>query len=245
MVLPPQRRARPPPYTGKVLRERAHSWYHGVSPPQHQARLDSLVAALQELAGRGLTARVVLANLHHWRVVPLMDRSLRIFEMTETADPVALARSRLLPDPFPRALAATLARRAIDPKSGRCDDRALWELEMLPTGPLVSGVLDFISSLAGFSSCRRVLMLCPTPADGEGERREVRAAHPPLPRARARRNSRSGSEWPAGGSVRRGTGSVASGGARSSGCASSRGSPREEPSSTRRRTMRRGRGGGS
>jgi hypothetical protein len=35
-----------PPYTGKVLRERSPSWYHGVSPPQHQARLDSLVAAL-------------------------------------------------------------------------------------------------------------------------------------------------------------------------------------------------------
>jgi hypothetical protein len=139
-----------PPYIGKVLRERAPSWYHGVSPPQHQARLDSLVAELKELAGRGLTAGVVLANLHHRRVVPLMERPLRIFEMTETADPIALARSRLLPDPFPRAFAATRARRAIDPKSGRCDDMALWELEMLPTGPLVSGVLSFISNLVGF-----------------------------------------------------------------------------------------------
>jgi hypothetical protein len=46
VVLPPKRRAWPPPYTGKVLRERAASWYHGVSPPSHQARLDSLVAAL-------------------------------------------------------------------------------------------------------------------------------------------------------------------------------------------------------
>jgi hypothetical protein len=108
------------------------------------------VAALQKLAGRGLTAGVVLANLHHRRVVPLMERPLRIFEMTEAADPVVLARSRLLPDPFPRAFAATRARRTIDPKSGRCDDMALFALEMLPTGPLVSGVLDFISSLAGF-----------------------------------------------------------------------------------------------
>jgi hypothetical protein len=79
-----------------------------------------------------------------------MERPLRIFEMTETADPIALARSRLLPDPFPRAFVATRARRAIDPKSGRCDDMALWELEMLPTGPLVSGILSFISNLAGF-----------------------------------------------------------------------------------------------
>jgi hypothetical protein len=75
------------------------------------------MAALQELAGRGLTAGVVLANLHHRRVVPLMERPLRIFEMTKAADPVVLARSRLLPDPLPRAFAATWARRAIDPKS--------------------------------------------------------------------------------------------------------------------------------
>jgi hypothetical protein len=121
------RKAEPvlPPYTGKVLRERPPSWYHGVSPPQHQARLDSLVVALKELAGRGLTAGVVLANLHHRRVVPLMERPLRIYEMTEIADPVTLAKSRLLPTPFPRAFAATRARRAIDPKSGRCDDKTL------------------------------------------------------------------------------------------------------------------------
>jgi hypothetical protein len=142
-----------PPYTGKVLRERSPSWYHGVSPPQHQAQLDSLVAALKELAGRELTAEVVLAHLHHRRVVPLMERPLRIYEMTEITDPVALAKSRLLPGPFPREYAATRARRAIDPKSGRYDDKALWELEMLPTSPLVSGVLDFISSFASFPSC--------------------------------------------------------------------------------------------
>jgi hypothetical protein len=108
------------------------------------------VASLKELAGCGLTAGVVLANLHHRRVVPLMERPLRIYEMTEIADPVALARLRLLPVPFPWAFAATRARRAIDPKLGRCDDMALWELEMLPTGPLVSGVLSFISNSADF-----------------------------------------------------------------------------------------------
>jgi hypothetical protein len=121
-----------------------------VSPPQHQARLDSLVAALKELAGRGLTAGVVLANLHHRRVVPLMESPLRIYEMTEIADPVALAKSRLLPTPFPRAFAATRARRTIDLKSGRCDDMALRALKMLPTSQLVSGVLDFISNFASF-----------------------------------------------------------------------------------------------
>jgi hypothetical protein len=111
------------------------------------------VAALKVLAGCGLTAGVVLANLHHRRVVPLMERPLRIYEMTEIADPVALAKSRLLPTPFPRAFASTPARRAIDPKSGRCDDKAMWDLEMLPTGPLVNRVLDFISNFANFPSC--------------------------------------------------------------------------------------------
>jgi hypothetical protein len=133
-----------------VLREKAASWYHGVSPPQHQARLDSLVAVLKKLADRGLTAGCVLANLHHRRVVPLMERPLRIFVMTEIADPIALARSRLLLDPFPRAFAATRARRVIDLRSGHCSDDVVLAFEMLPTGQLVSGVLDFVSNLASF-----------------------------------------------------------------------------------------------
>jgi hypothetical protein len=61
-----------PPYTGKVLMEKADSWHHGVSPPSHQVRLDSLLTALKALEDRGLTAGCVLANLHHRRIVPLM-----------------------------------------------------------------------------------------------------------------------------------------------------------------------------
>jgi hypothetical protein len=114
--------------------------------------LDSLLATLRNLAGRGLTVEVVLTHLHR-RIVHLMERPLRIYEMTEDADPIALAKSQSLPSPFPREYAATRARRAINPKSGRYDDRALWDLEMLPTGPLVRGVLDIIPSLASFSSC--------------------------------------------------------------------------------------------
>jgi hypothetical protein len=135
--------------------------------------LDSLVAALKKLADCGLTVGCVLANLHHRRVVPLMERPLRIFEISEVADPVALVGSRLLQDPFPLAFAATQARRAIDLRSGRWGDDVLWAFEMLPTGPLVSRVLDLISRLAGFSSCRRVLRPRLPPADGERERRKV------------------------------------------------------------------------
>jgi hypothetical protein len=32
MVLPPQRWARPLPYTGKVLKEKANSWHHDRPP---------------------------------------------------------------------------------------------------------------------------------------------------------------------------------------------------------------------
>jgi hypothetical protein len=131
------------------------------------------VAALKKMADRGLTAGCVLANLHHRRVVPLMERPLRIFEMSEDADPIALVESRLLRDPFPRSYADTRARRAINLRPGRCDDASLWALEMLPTGQLVSGILGFLSSLAGSLGCRRVLRICLTPADGARERRKV------------------------------------------------------------------------
>jgi hypothetical protein len=109
--------------------------------------LDSLLAALRNLAGRGLIAEVVLAHLHHRRIIPLMERSLRIFEMTEEEDSVVLARSRSLQSPLVWEYAATRARCAIDPKTGR-NDGTLWDLEMLPTGQLVSRVLDFILDFA-------------------------------------------------------------------------------------------------
>jgi hypothetical protein len=118
-----------------VLKEKVDSWHHGVSPSSHQARLDSLLAALKALADGGLSAGCILANLHHRRVIPLMERPLRIFEMHEEADPVALAQSRLLPDLFPREYAATRKRRAIDLRAARNDDEALWAFTMLPVSP--------------------------------------------------------------------------------------------------------------
>jgi hypothetical protein len=127
--------------------EKADSWHHGVSPPLHQARLDSLLAALKALADHGLTAGCVLANLHHRRIVPLMERPLRIFEMDEDANPIALAESRLLQDSFPRDYAATQVRRAIDLRAARSDDEALWAFAMLPVGQLVSKFPPFLALL--------------------------------------------------------------------------------------------------
>jgi hypothetical protein len=169
-----------------VLREKAISWHHGVSPPSHQVRLDSLLAALKHLANCGLTAGCVLANLHHRRIVPLTERRLRIFEMDEDADPVALAESRLLQDLFPREYAATRARRAIDLRPGRCDNASLWAFSMLPVRQLVSEFLDFLSLFCWFLGRRRVLRLCLIPTDGARERRAVGPAYAPGSRARAR-----------------------------------------------------------
>jgi hypothetical protein len=136
-----------PPYTGKVLKEKANSWFHGVSPHSHQARLDSLLTALKSLTDAGLGAASILANLHHRRIIPLMERELRIYEMGETANPVSLAHSRLAHDRFPREYATTRARRAISLKAARHSDDDLWSFVMLPDTPLVSKLPPFPSFL--------------------------------------------------------------------------------------------------
>jgi hypothetical protein len=100
-----------------VFKERPDSWGYGVSTPQHRRRQESVLAALQRLAAHGLTAMGVLAFLHHRRVVPLMERPLCIFEMTEAANPVDLARSRMLPTPLERPYALTRARSAVDTRT--------------------------------------------------------------------------------------------------------------------------------
>jgi hypothetical protein len=142
--------------------EKADSWHHGVSPSSHQARLNSLLAALKTLVDNGLTAGCVLVNLHHRRIIPLMERPLCIFEMHEDADPVALAQSRLMPDLFPREYAATRARRAIDLRAARSDNAALWLFTMLPVGPLVSGLPPpLVLPVRGISACFEALpVLC-------------------------------------------------------------------------------------
>jgi hypothetical protein len=85
-----------------------------------------------------LGAASILANLHHRRIIPLMERELRIFEMNDEADPTALACSRLLNECFPREYVVTRARRAISLKSVPHDHDDLWSFIMLPDAPAVS-----------------------------------------------------------------------------------------------------------
>jgi hypothetical protein len=95
------------------------------------------------LADAGLGAASVLANLHHRRIVPLMERELRIYEMSETANPMSLARSRLVHDRFPLEYAATRVRCAISLKAVRHSNDDLWSSVMLPDAPPVSGLSPF------------------------------------------------------------------------------------------------------
>jgi hypothetical protein len=135
-----------------VFKEKPSSWGYGVSTSQHRRRQDSVLAALRSLSERGLTAMGVLAFLHHRRVVPLMERPLCIYEMTEEADPIALTRSRMLPTPLGRPYALTRAQNTVDTRMPAHPDRTPWDLEMLPTGPLVSMILDSVLILGAASA---------------------------------------------------------------------------------------------
>jgi hypothetical protein len=150
-----------PPYTGKVLKEKADSWWHRVPPSSCQDRLESALLVLKDLADTGLGAASVLANLHHLRIIPLMERRLRIFEMSEAADPVALAQSRLAHDPFPQEYAATRARRAINLKAVRHGNDDLWSFVMLPYDLRVSGFLSCLPLFARGAPARSDLSLAP------------------------------------------------------------------------------------
>jgi hypothetical protein len=71
-----------------------------VSPSSCQQRSESLTTALQRLADAGLGAASIITNFHHRRIVPLMERELCIFEMSDATNLVSLAHSRLLQERF-------------------------------------------------------------------------------------------------------------------------------------------------
>jgi hypothetical protein len=129
------------PYTGKVLMMKNDVWHHSVSPSSRQQRLESLTDALQRLADAGLGVALVIANLHHRRIVPLMEKELRIFEMSGAANPSSLARSRLLQDRLLPEYVTTRVRRVISLNSVPHNDGDLWLFVMLPDAPAVSAPL--------------------------------------------------------------------------------------------------------
>jgi hypothetical protein len=113
--------------------EKTDAWHHGMSPLARHQRLESLTTALRHLADAGLGAASIIANFHHRRVAPLMERELCIFEMSDVANPMLLACSQLLQERFLKEYAATRARPAISLKSVPHGDDDLWSFVMLPT----------------------------------------------------------------------------------------------------------------
>jgi hypothetical protein len=137
------------PYIGKVPTAKTDTWHHGLSPSSRQQRWESLTTTLRRLADAGLGAVSIIANFHHRRVVPLMERELCIFEMSDTVNPTSLAHSRLLQERLLPEYAATRVRRTVSLKSVLHSDNDLWSFVMLPDAPAVSVPLRIL----GFS-CR-------------------------------------------------------------------------------------------
>jgi len=63
-----------------LISERPENWTYGVVQV-HQSRLDPLLDTLKKLRMEGLTAALVLSDVHHRRVLPLMSRPLRMDEI--------------------------------------------------------------------------------------------------------------------------------------------------------------------
>ncbi|XP_066351674.1 uncharacterized protein [Miscanthus floridulus] len=85
-----------PPYTGRVVEVQPEHWRYGV-PSEEQHRLRPLLKALERLHDRGLTATVAMMAFHRRRVLPLMVRRRRLFEMTpdESIDGIRMSTAPL------------------------------------------------------------------------------------------------------------------------------------------------------
>jgi hypothetical protein len=124
-----------PKFSGRVLMSREDNWTYGVVE-EEKLKLQPLLDALRRLQQRGLTMGMVAAAFHHRRVLPLMQRRLRIDEMTPE---VSLEGSRMSHETLPLDEVAQRARWMVDSFKQEDIDRVL----MRPTQgfePLVSVV---------------------------------------------------------------------------------------------------------
>jgi len=112
-----------------------------VSPPERQARLEVYTDALQRLAGKGLTAAIVIANFHRRRVLPVMERKLPLFRMTGDAP---YEGTRMVEEFLSDGVSAQRAGRAVSqPPSDLAD---YWRVSMRPEAGYIQ-VVSFVSRL--------------------------------------------------------------------------------------------------
>jgi hypothetical protein len=119
-----------PSFSQRVVTATGSNWRYG-APREKQKNLQPLLKALEELREGGLTAAGVVAAIHRWRVLPLMERRLLLSEMTPEVDLEGLQMSSVpLPaDDLHRRVAGTV---------GRLDAGALTQLSMRPERGCVS-----------------------------------------------------------------------------------------------------------
>jgi hypothetical protein len=98
-----------PRYFGWVLVAREENWGYGVIEDE-KPKLESLLDALWRLRQRGLTAGMVAAAFHRWRVMPLTQRRLWLDQMTPEAP---LEGSRMSHESLPLDEVARRARRMV------------------------------------------------------------------------------------------------------------------------------------
>ena len=63
------------------MESQPEKWRYGIAKVD-QPKLRSLLEALERLHGHSLMPTVVIVAFHRWRVLPLMARRRRLFEMT-------------------------------------------------------------------------------------------------------------------------------------------------------------------
>jgi hypothetical protein len=106
--------------------------------------LESLTTTLRHLADIRLGVASIITNFHYRRIVPLMERELYIFEMSDAANPVLFVHSWLLHERLLKKYAATRARRTINVKAVSHGDDDLWSFVMLPDTQPVSVDFSFL-----------------------------------------------------------------------------------------------------
>ena len=84
-------------------------WKYGI-PKDNQPKLQPLLEGLERLRGRGLTVAVVVAAFHHRRVLPLMARRWRLFEMkpSEPIEGIRMSSSALFDEEIVRRVGETV-----------------------------------------------------------------------------------------------------------------------------------------
>ena len=122
-----------------------------MSPPKQQARHEVLTNALWHLTKKELTAAAVIANFHWQRVIPLVKRSLPIFELTPEAPAEGSRTSNEL---LSHSAAARRAKSAVAQFPSNSED--LWKNKMRPEKRYLSLV-----SLV-FNRCRFCAISFPT-----------------------------------------------------------------------------------